>query len=191
MKTNQFNLLTLFLLFSIIGNAQKYTRTNNSVITKSYNDIEFSSAKTFAENIDEASDFSMLNRALKNKDVIEAIEKEEMVTIFAISNKGFAIPQQEQDSIFSVSNKARLKAIIKYHIIPGRVDSHSLKKAVERSNGIAYFATLQGEKIGVKQENGQLYLVDSNGNTSLITATDFYHKNGFFHIVDGFVYPVK
>jgi uncharacterized surface protein with fasciclin (FAS1) repeats len=112
-----------------------------------------------------------------------------MVTVFAMTNNGYEELQSVKDSIFDITVAANRLAIIKYHVIPGRVDSHSIKKAVERTGGIAYFSTLQGVKLGAKEENGELYLVDSLGNTSMISATDFYHKNGIFHIVEGFVLP--
>jgi uncharacterized surface protein with fasciclin (FAS1) repeats len=158
-------------------------------VTKEWNDNTFSSSKTFYENISEVADLSLMKKALENVAILNTIEDEEMVTIFAITNKGFIKLQEKQDSIFDASKASLLTAIIKYHVIPGRVDSYSLKESVKRNNGLSYYATLQKEKLGIKEENGQLVLVDSDGNTSIISATDFYHKNGFFHIVDGIVLP--
>jgi hypothetical protein len=37
--------------------------------------------------------------------------------------------------------------------------------------------------------NGQVVLFDSEKNIATITASNFYHKNGFFHIIDELVYP--
>jgi hypothetical protein len=76
-------------------------------------------------------------------------------------------------------------------MVPGRLDRHSIIKAIQKSNGIAYYATLEGENLGFKEESGQLYLVDKRGNKSLISATDFYHKKGLFHIVQGLVLPAS
>jgi len=191
MNTSPFKLTVFFLLISWIGNAQKYTSIDSTVVTKSWNGTTFSSIKTFAENIAESSELSLLKKAMETTATAKTIEDQEMVTVFAITNKGFAKYQEKKDSIFSVSNAPFLASVIKFHSIPGRVDRYSLKNAIKRSHQTVYYATLQGEKIGIKEENGQLYLVDSEGNTSLISATDFYHKNGFFHIVDGIVYPTK
>ncbi len=183
---------TIFLIVALIGftvTAQKYTKTESTTVTKEWNGDTFLSSKTLAENIAEASDLTMLKRALENEIILKTLDAEEMITIFAISNNGFSKLKTKQDSIFDSSKANLLTAIVKYHVIPGRVDSHSLKLAVKRNGGTAYYATLQGEKLGVKEENGQLVLVDAQGNTSTISATDFYHKNGFFHIVDGIVFP--
>lgn len=189
MKVIRHQLLVLTLLFSVIGFAQKYTKTDNSEVTKKWNETTFYSSKTFSENIAEVPDFSTLSKNLEIESSSKTIEEEEMVTIFAMTNNGYEKLNAVQDSIFNSSLAVNKAAIIKYHVIPGRVDSHSIKKAVQRKKGIAYFSTLQGENLGVKEDNGQLFLVDANGNMSLISATDFYHKNGFFHIVEGFVLP--
>jgi len=73
--------------------------------------------------------------------------------------------------------------------VPGRIDGNSIKKAIKKNNGIAYFATLEGQKLGLKEENGQIVLFDSENNIGVISAYDFYHENGFFHIISGIVYP--
>jgi len=184
-----YKILFFIVLMGFAVNAQKYTNTENTNVTKEWNGVTFSSTKSFAENIAEASNLSQMKKVLENKTTLKALETEEMVTVFAITNNGFTKLQAKQDSIFDRSKANLLTTIIKYHVIPGRVDSHSIKNAIKRSNGTAYFATLEGEKLGIKEENGQLVLVDVEGNTSVILATDFYHKNGFFHIVDGIVLP--
>jgi len=189
MKNIKITSIIILLFIGFSGISQKYTNKDNVNVSKKWNGNTFTSSKTFAENISEAIDFSQLKRALENKDLLNAIGSEEMVTIFAVSNSGFEKYQEKQDSIFDVSNAKNLNAIIKYHIIPGRVDSYVIKKSIEKKGGVIYYATLQGGKLGIKEENGQLILIDAEGNKSVISATDFYHKNGFFHIVDGIVYP--
>ena len=188
-KATNYNILFFTLLMSTMGFAQKYTKTDSSEIARKWNKTTFYSSKSFAENIAEVPNFTILKKNLELGLSGKAIEDEEMVTIFAMTNNGYEKLEGVKDSIFDITVVANRVAMIKYHVIPGRVDSHSIKKAVQRIGGIAYFSTLQGDKLGVKEENGQLYLVDSLGNTSMILATDFYHKNGFFHIVEGFVLP--
>ena len=36
-----------------------------------------------------------------------------------------------------------------------------------------------------------LTISDSEGNTAIIKGTDFYHKNGFFHMVEGFAFATE
>ena len=189
MKTINHRLLFFALLISTIGFAQKYTKTDTSELSKKWNETSFYASKSFAENITEVPSFSILKKNLELGSSTKEIEDQEMVTIFAMTNNAYEKLQGVKDSIFDIVPIANRIAIIKYHVIPGRVDKRSIKKAIQYKEGIAYFTTLQGVKLGVKEENSQLFLVDSFGNTSVISATDFYHKNGFFHIVEGFTLP--
>jgi uncharacterized surface protein with fasciclin (FAS1) repeats len=189
MKTINHKLLFFALLISAIGFAQKYTKTDTSELSKKWNETTFYASKSFTENITEVPSFSTLKKNLELGSSAKEIEDQEMVTIFAMTNNGYEKLQGVNDSIFDIVPIANRIAIIKYHVIPGRVDKRSIKKSIQHKGGIAYFTTLQGVKLGVKEENSQLFLVDSFGNTSVISATDFYHKNGFFHIVDGYVLP--
>ena len=188
-KTINHRLLFFALLISTIGFAQKYTKTDTSELSKKWNETSFYASKSFAENITEVPSFSILTKNLELGSSTKEIEDQEMVTIFAMTNNAYEKLQGVKDSIFDIVPIANRIAIIKYHVIPGRVDKRSIKKAIQYKEGIAYFTTLQGVKLGVKEENSQLFLVDSFGNTSVISATDFYHKNGFFHIVEGFTLP--
>ncbi len=186
----RFNLLLVLFCFVLSTQAQKYKNTETTVVTKEWKGSIFSSDKTLSENIENTASLSLMNSAIQKVSIKSAMDNEEMVTVFVITNEGFA-QKQEKDSIFKTSNEPKLKALISYHTIPGRLDSHSIKKSIEKSNGVSYYTTLEGENIGFKEQNGQLYLVDNQGNTSLIIATDFYHKNGFFHIVEGMVSPAS
>ena len=188
-KTINHRLLFFALLISTIGFAQKYTKTDTSELSKKWNETSFYASKSFAENITEVPSFSILTKNLELGSSTKEIEDQEMVTIFAMTNNAYEKLQGVKDSIFDIVPIANRIAIIKYHVIPGRVDKRSIKKAIQYKEGIAYFTTLQGVKLGVKEENSQLFLVDSFGNTSVISATDFYHKNGFFHIAEGYVIP--
>ena len=190
MKLKKYTFLIVLALMVNTITAQKYTNTDKETAIREWKGNTFSSSKSLIENLSEVSELSLLKRALTNVALNNSLEEEEMITVFAVSNNGFLELEVKHDSIFDVSKAKLLTAIIKYHVIPGRVDSYSIKKAVERNNGgTAYFATLEGEKLGIKEEKGHLLLVDAQGNTSVISATDFYHSNGFFHIVDGIVLP--
>ena len=157
----EYQVLVFALLISVVGFAQKYTKADNSEVTRKWNETTFYSSKTFSENITEVASFSALSKNLELEATSKAIQEEEMITIFAMTNNAYEKLNAVQDSIFNTSLVANKVAIIKYHVIPGRVDSHSIKKAVERKGGIAQFSTLQGEKLGIKEDNGQLYLLDS------------------------------
>ena len=174
--------LLLALFISISASAQKYTNTKTEKITKEWNGLTFSSEKSLFSNIENADHFSKAAPLFKDMPLSEG----SMVTAFVMVNSSFSsLTEEDQEALFSDTWKSYLT----YHFIPGRVDSNSLEKAVENGNGTAYFKTILGQRIGVKREGGAIVLFDTHGNTAKIIAADFYHKHGFFHVIDGFITP--
>lgn len=190
MNLKNISLLLFLALCPVIGSAQKYLSKKSPEITKEWNDHSFTSTKTFVENIAEAPEFSTLSKILKEKSLLESLDKPEMVTIFAFTDQAFSkMNKKQRDSV--LGNKRLMSSIVKFMTIPGRIDKNVLQIAVKKHDGRAYLATINGESLGVTQKDGQLYLIDAEGRLAAITATNFYHKKGLFHIVDGFVFPVS
>ncbi len=185
---------TILLLFIIcVGttvSAQKYISAGKAEVSKEWEGTNFTSAKTFAENIAEAPQFTVWTKLLKNEPLRESLENKEMVTIFAMTDAAFMeLPKKSRDSI--LGNTKLMNSMVKYLTIPGRVDSNSLKEEVKKNGGKTSMKTLEGQTLGVKESNGVLQLFDSENRTATIIASDFYHKNGFFHIVSGLVFPAS
>lgn len=189
MQIRKISFLLLLCVSTFIVNAQKYTNTETTEVTKEWNDETFTSTKSLSENFKESKNFSFLNKIFKDEKLITALEGEEMITIFVPLDAAFMkLPESSRDSLME-SNQIR--RVIRYYAVPGRIDSYAIKKAITQNGGVAFLTTMSGEKLGVKEMNGQLYLFDSEKNTALITDTDFYHKNGFFHITESLVFPEK
>lgn len=182
-------LLILFIVcFGTTVSAQKYISTKSAEVSKVLGESNFTSSKTFFENIEEAPDFTILAKILKNDPLRQKLDGQEMVTIFALADEAFLnLTKKSRDSI--LGNKRLVSSIVKYLAVPGRLDSNSLKIAVEKNGGKAYLTTVEGQRLAIKEDSGQLVLIDEHNNTARIIAPDFYHKNGFFHIVDGIVFP--
>lgn len=181
----------LFIFIAVIGfqaSAQKYLSMDNKEVSKEWKGSNFTSTKAFDENIEEAQQFTILSSVLKSDALRQALAKEEMVTIFAMTDTAFLeMPEKSRDSI--LGNTKLTSSMVKYLSVPGRVDSYSLKAALKKNNGKVYLATLEGQKLGVREVDGQLQLIDSEKRTARILASDFNHKNGFFHIVEGLIFP--
>ncbi|SRX75468.1 fasciclin domain-containing protein [Aequorivita antarctica] len=184
---NTFLLLFMVCLVTTVS-AQKYLSTNNDEVSKILGESTFTSNKTFYENIEDAPDFTILAKILKNDPSRKKLESQEMVTFFAISDEAFLnLSKKGRDSI--LGNSKIINSVIKYLAVPGRVDSYTLKSEIAKKGGTIYLKTLEGENLGVRETNGELQLVDSENRTATIIAQDFYHKNGYFHIIDGLIFP--
>jgi uncharacterized surface protein with fasciclin (FAS1) repeats len=188
MKIKNLPLLLFALLFASTVSAQKYLSTDRAVVTKEWNGNNFTSTKTISENIENAPQFTVLKKIINDDGLKNVLESGKMVTVFAITDNSFSkLTKEKKDSI--LGNKKLVNAMVKHLVVPGRLDSYSLKAAVEKQGGLAHLTTLQGDKLDIKEKDHQLILMDSEGNTAAVVAADFYHKNGFFHIVDGLVFP--
>ncbi len=186
------NTFLLFFMVCLVTtvSAQKYLSTDSAEVSKTLGESTFTSSKTFYENIEEAPDFTILAKILKNEPSRKKLENQEMITFFAISDEAFLnLSKKRRDSI--LGNSKIINSVIKYLAVPGRVDSNTLKSEIAKKGGIIYLKTLEGESLGVRETNGELQLVDSENRTANIIAQDFYHKNGFFHIIDGLIFPTS
>ena len=170
--------------------AQKYKNTSNISITKEWQQITFSSDKTLQENIAQSSSFSIMAAILEDQLISNQLSSQEMVTVFVANDSSFlALDQTNRKALLSDNQK--VLQLIKFHTIPGRVDKNAIEKAISISGGIAYFMTLEGEKLAVSKNKEALTISDSKGNTAVLNETDFYHKNGFFHMVEGIAFDTS
>lgn len=157
-------------------------------VVKTWKENTFTSDKTFSENMQSAPQFSILASLLEDEYLSNEMKSNGMVTVFAMTDSSFgAWDKSKRDSV--MSNAPLKRAMVKYHTIQGRIDKSVLKATVAKNGGVVQMTTLQKEKITVEDQNGTLVLTDSQGNKATITATNFYHKNGFFHIVEGVLLP--
>ncbi len=189
MKIKSISLLFFLLILGNLLTAQnKYLTTGNSdPIIKEYKTNQFSSEKTFLENIKEAEEFSVLSKVFEDSTIKNRIEENESVTIFAMADASFSKLSKKEKQVL-LSNKNLIKEMVYHLTIPGRIDRNGLEIAIRKNGGTAYLATLQGEKLKVTKQEDQIYISDNNDNSARIVATDFFHKNGIFHIVEGMIW---
>ena len=183
-------LFVVFVFFGIQSFSQKYTNTDQKAVVKEWKGNTFTSDKTFFNNIEEAKELTYIVGMLQDEEFKAFLESQEMITIFTPLDQSLSdLPEQKRDSILNFDNGSILRSMFKFHIVPGRIDRHSIEKAIEVNQGTAYFATLAGERLGVKKIKGDLVLFDSMNNSAIIRESDFYHSKGLFHIVEGMVFP--
>src|SRR5690606_9300516 len=152
--------------------AQKYLSKEMPKVSKEWKENTFTSTKSFTENMMEAPQFTILSNIIKDKSLELDIEKSEMITIFAVRDQAISILEKKQkDSL--LGNKKLMVSMFKYLAVPGRIDKHGLEAAARKHGGKFYLATLNGQELGVVEEDGKLYLEDSQGRRAAIIETDF------------------
>jgi uncharacterized surface protein with fasciclin (FAS1) repeats len=174
---------------SVITAQNKYKSDEGIVVAKTYDGTVFTSEKTFIENIAGVGDFTYLNAILEDESLVDMLGEDEMITVFAPKNATFnSLEEKTRDSI--LSNPTLVRGIMKRHVIPGRVDSNSILKGIAKNDGVIQYTTLAQERISFAlNKSGQIIMFDSDKNSAVITSEDYMHKNGFFHVVDGLIYP--
>jgi uncharacterized surface protein with fasciclin (FAS1) repeats len=98
-------------------------------------------------------------------------------TVFAPTNAAFAkVPKKTLDALGK--DKAKLKAVLLYHVVKGRVPASKVVKLKSAK-------TLEGSSVKIAVKGGKVYL---NGTTR-VTQTDVKASNGIIHVINGVLLP--
>ena len=131
-----------------------------------------------AETAEKAGKFATLLAAAKAAGLDEALANEKALTVFAPTDEAFAkLPEGTVETLLKPENKAQLAAILKYHVVPGRVYSSDALKAGEAK-------TLQGAEVKIAVRNGKAKV-----NNADLIATDVDASNGVIHIINAVLLP--
>lgn len=126
----------------------------------------------------EAGAFKTLLKAATAAGLAEVLDQQGPFTVFAPTDEAFAkLPEGTITDLLKPENKAQLAAVLKYHVVSGRVYSDAALKAGKAE-------TLQGDaiKIAVK---GDAALV----NEAKLLKTDINAANGVIHVIDSVILP--
>jgi uncharacterized surface protein with fasciclin (FAS1) repeats len=108
------------------------------------------------------------------KTLVAAIQAAGLFTVFAPTDEAFAkIPKAQLDAL--LADKAKLTAVLTYHVVPGKVMAKDVKAGKVKSvqGGELTFATTGG------------VMVDN----AKVTAVDIVADNGVIHVIDSVVLP--
>jgi uncharacterized surface protein with fasciclin (FAS1) repeats len=136
------------------------------------------SDKNIVETAVAAGSFKTLARLLEQAELVGALSGEGPFTVFAPTDEAFAkLPKETVESLLKPENKDKLAAILKFHVIQGRVFSDTAAKG-------ATVKTLNGQEVTTKGEAGKVTV----GNAT-VTAADIDTSNGVIHVIDTVLLP--
>lgn len=125
-----------------------------------------------------AGKFETLLAAAQAAGLAPALQKDEPYTVFAPTDAAFAaLPEGTVENLLKPENQQQLQAILKLHIVPGRVYSDQAVKAGKAK-------TLQGETLSITKEAGSVRV-----GTAKVVATDVQARNGVIHVIDAVLLP--
>jgi uncharacterized surface protein with fasciclin (FAS1) repeats len=135
------------------------------------------SAKTIVEIAAGSPDHTTLVAAVKAAGLADTLGGDGPFTVFAPTNAAFAkLPAGTVESLLKPENKAKLVAILTYHVVPAKVLAADVK------SGDA--PTVNGKTLTIKAD-GMGVMV----NKARVTATDLVGSNGVIHVVDTVILP--
>ena len=111
-------------------------------------------------------------------------------TLFAPSNAAFAkVDKATLDGLMMPASKAKLAALLKYHVVAGNVKAADLAKLIADGNGTAAVTTLNGGTLKASMDGDKIVLTDAKGGKSTVTTADLVASNGTVHMVDTVAMP--
>jgi uncharacterized surface protein with fasciclin (FAS1) repeats len=136
------------------------------------------STKNIVETAVAAGSFKTLVAAVQAAGLAETLSGGNF-TVFAPTDEAFAkLPAGTLDMLLKPENKAKLAAILTYHVVPGTVKAADVVKLTNAG-------TVQGQRVDILAKDGTV-TVDG----AKVVKTDIACSNGVIHVIDTVILPV-
>ena len=123
-----------------------------------------------------AGSFKTLVAAVKAAGLAETLSGPGPFTVFAPTDDAFAkLPPGTVDALLKPENKAKLKAILLYHVVAGKVLSTDLKAGKVK--------TAEGQDVTISLTDG------AHVNDAKVIKADIPASNGVIHVIDTVLIP--
>ena len=125
-----------------------------------------------------AGSFNTLVAAVKAAGLVDTLKGKGPFTVFAPTDAAFKkLPKGTVENLLKPENKAKLAAILTYHVVPGKVMSKDIVGKKLEAN------TVQGQTVAVDATSG--VKVDN----AKVTQADIATSNGVIHVIDTVILP--
>ncbi|WP_425499911.1 fasciclin domain-containing protein [Fontisphaera persica] len=124
-----------------------------------------------------AENFKTLVAAIKAAGLVEVLQGKGPFTVFAPTDEAFAkLPPGTVENLLKPENREKLVAVLKYHVVPGKVMAADVKTMEAR--------TAQGQAVSIKVTSEGV-MVDN----AKVVKTDIVAENGVIHVIDTVILP--
>ena len=126
-----------------------------------------------------AGSFKTLVAAVKAAELVETLKGKGPFTVFAPTDDAFGkLPEGTVAELVKPENKAKLQAILTYHVVSGAVLSKQI------AEGATEVATVQGGKLKITRDSMGVRV-----NGAKVVKADIITGNGVIHVIDAVVLP--
>jgi uncharacterized surface protein with fasciclin (FAS1) repeats len=138
----------------------------------------YAQGKDIVDTAAAGGSFNTLVTAVQAAGLVGTLKGAGPFTVFAPTDEAFAkLPAGTLEGLLKPENKAKLQAILTYHVVPGKV------MAADVVN-ISTAKTVNGQSLAVTARNGTV-MVDN----AKVVKTDVVASNGVIHVIDTVVLP--
>lgn len=137
-------------------------------------------SKDIVETAVAAGSFTTLAKALDAAGLVQTLKGKGPFTVFAPTDEAFAkLPAGTLETLLKPENQAKLKRILTYHVVPGRVMAADVVK-------LRSAKAVSGDTIDIAT-HGAGVTVDK----AHVVKTDIAATNGVIHVIDAVIIPAE
>ena len=146
--------------------------------------VAMTADKDIVDNAMGAKSVSTLVAAVKQAGLVETLKGAGPFTVFAPTNAAFdKLPKGFVAALMDPASKEKLKGLLTYHVIPGRLVAADLKDGQE-------LTTVNGEKLHIAVKDGKVMVSNGKDAPATVQIADVISSNGVTHVIDGVVLPL-
>jgi len=121
--------------------------------------------------------FQTLVAAITAAGLVEVLQADGPYTVFAPTDEAFGkLPAGTVENLLKPENKEQLVAVLKYHVVPGKVMAADVKTMTAK--------TVQGQEVQLKVSDAGVYV-----DNAKVVQTDLLADNGVIHVIDTVILP--
>ena len=125
-----------------------------------------------------AGSFKTLAKALAAADLVDTLKGAGPFTVFAPTDEAFAkLPAGTLETLLKPENKDKLRRILTYHVVPGKVTAAEVVKLKSAK-------AVSGDTIAISVSNGGVTV-----DKAKVVKTDITASNGVIHVIDSVILP--
>ena len=138
-----------------------------------------------------SKDHQTLVAAVKAAGLADTLATGGPFTLFAPTDAAFArLPAGTVDNLLQPANRDQLRAVLTYHVVPGKVTAAELVEAIRKNGGQATLTTVQGGTITASMSGSSVAITDAAGGKAMVTTADLMQSNGIIHVTDAVSLPM-
>jgi uncharacterized surface protein with fasciclin (FAS1) repeats len=137
-----------------------------------------STKKDIVETAVAAGSFRTLAKALEAAGLVDTLKGAGPFTVFAPTDEAFAkLPEGMLEDLLKPENKAKLQAVLTYHVVPGKVAAADVMKKTSAR-------TVEGSDVRIAVRGGSVHI-----NDATVIKPDLAASNGVIHVIDSVILP--